>query len=108
MKINLRSKVLRIFLLFGIILVISSASVNAQLSGTYTICSSGCNYSSIGAAVTALNTSGINSTVTFKVSSGTYNESVTVNPVTGASAVNTVTFQGTGRGNSVITGDIFL
>src|SRR5205807_151085 len=96
------------FLLLGLILVISSTSMNAQLSGTYTICSSGCNYSSIGAAVNDMNNSGINGAVTFKVSSGTYNESVYVNPVTGASAANKVTFLGTGRGNSIITKGLVL
>ena len=67
-----------------------------QLSGTYTIDASGSgssNYTSFGAAVTALSTSGVNGAVTFNVASGTYTEQVTIPAITGASATNTITFQ---------------
>ena len=45
-------------------------NINAQLSGTYTIGSGG-NYTTINAAVTDLNTQGVNSAVTFNILSGT-------------------------------------
>lgn len=67
-----------------------------QLSGTYTINASGSgssNYTSFGAAVTALSTSGVSGAVTFNVASGTYTEQVTIPAITGASATNTITFQ---------------
>src|SRR5438105_14189078 len=89
-------------LLFGIFLYAGSA--NAQLSGTYTICSSGCNYSSISAAVSALNSNGVSGPVTFNIGSGTYNETLYLSSgISGASSTNTITFKGAGRGNSVIS-----
>jgi hypothetical protein len=85
-------------------LLLLSPAVKAQLSGTYTVCSSGCNYSSIGAAITDLKNKGISAAVTFNVSAGTYAENPTVNQaITGASATNTITFQGAGRGKSVVS-----
>jgi hypothetical protein len=86
-----------------ILLLLASFSLRAQLSGTYTICASGCNYSSVSAAVSNLNSQGISGPVTFNVSSGTYNAALSLNSVSGASATNTITFQGAGRGNAIIT-----
>jgi PKD repeat protein len=81
-----------------------TTGAKAQLSGTYTICPSGCNYSTIGAAITDLKNKGISAAVTFNVSAATYSENPTINQaITGASATNTITFQGAGRGKSVIT-----
>jgi PKD repeat protein len=76
----------------------------AQLSGSYTVCASGCNYSSISAAITDLKSKGISTAVTFNVAYGTYSENPSINGnITGASATNTITFKGVGRGKSVIT-----
>jgi PKD repeat protein len=76
----------------------------AQLSGTYTICPSGCNYSSIGAAITDLKNKGISASVTFNVSAATYSENPTITQtISGASATKTITFQGAGRGKSIVS-----
>ena len=78
----------------------------AQLSGTYTIDAAGTgtnNYTSFGAAVTALTTSGVSGAVTFNVASGTYTEQVNIGAVTGASSTNTITFQGSATAASTLT-----
>ena len=77
-------------------------NANAQLSGTYTIGSGG-NYTSITAAVTDLNTLGVNSAVTFNILSGTYDEQFEIGIINGVSASNTITFQSqTGNAADVI------
>jgi PKD repeat protein len=56
------------FYLLGLLI---SNQLQAQISGTKTVCTSGCDYSTIADAVTALNTSGVGSGgVTIEVSSG--------------------------------------
>jgi len=71
----------------------------AQLSGSYTIDPNGSgptNYKTFAAAVSALS-SGVSGPVVFTAASTTFKESVTVNPVTGVSSTNTVTFQAVGN-----------
>ena len=78
----------------------------AQLAGSYTIDAAGTgtsNYTSFGAAVTALNTSGVSGAVTFNVASGTYTEQVNLGSVTGASSTNSITFQGSTTAASILT-----
>lgn len=75
--------------------------VNAQLSGTYTIGSSGANYTSFSAAVSALS-AGVSGPVTFQVAPGTYEEYVTINQINGASATNRVIFRGMGADNQQV------
>ena len=75
--------------------------VNAQLSGTYTIGSSGSNYTSFSAAVSALS-AGVSGPVTFQVAPGTYEEYVTINEISGASATNRVIFRGMGADNQQV------
>jgi PKD repeat protein len=71
----------------------------AQMSGNYTICSSGCNYSSFGAAVSDLQSNGVNGPVTMNVAAGDYNETVYIYYIPGVSAANTITFKGQGQGS---------
>ena len=72
------------------------------LNGTYTIGTAG-NYPTFTAAVTALTTNGISGPVTFNVFSGTYAEQVVIGPVTGTSAVNTITFQSLALDSTAVT-----
>ncbi len=71
-------------------------------AGVYTINSAlptgGTNFQSFGDAIAALNC-GINGPVIFNVNplSGPYIEQAIINPISGASAVNTITFNGNGR-----------
>ncbi|SHI97656.1 Por secretion system C-terminal sorting domain-containing protein [Mesonia phycicola] len=70
----------------------------SQLTGTYNIGATG-DYATISAAIADLNTCGISSAVTFNLMSGSgpYNEQLVLNEVTGASATNTITFNGNGE-----------
>ena len=65
----------------------------AQLSGTYTIGGTNPSYTTINAAVTALNSSGINGPTTFNIRSGVYTEQVNIDSIPGISSTNTVKFR---------------
>lgn len=77
--------------------------VSPLAAGTYTINSAvatgGTNYQTFSAAATDLSCKGIAGAVVFNVASGSgpYNEQVTLNVIAGASATNTITFNGNGR-----------
>ncbi|MCB0480505.1 MAG: right-handed parallel beta-helix repeat-containing protein [Flavobacteriales bacterium] len=64
-----------------------------QLSGTYTIGGTSPSYASFTAAISALNTSGVNGPVVFNVRQGTYLEQLSFSGITGVSAVNNITFR---------------
>jgi len=71
----------------------------AQMNGTYTIdntlATGGTNYASFTAAVSALSTLGVNGAVTFAVGGNqTFTEQINIPQITGASATNTITFNG--------------
>ena len=80
--------------------VLSSNAYSAAMSGTYSICASSCSYSSIGAAVSDLTSYGVSGAVKFNIYGGSYKESITVGAITGASATNTITFNGNGSNAS--------
>jgi len=93
-------------LLFLLIAVLSVTYLNAQtctgfISGTYTINSAqptaGPNFQSFTDAIAALQC-GINGPVVFNVEpgSGPYNEQIIIPSIAGASATNTITFNGNG------------
>ena len=78
--------------------------VNAQLSGTYTINSSSSqnpDYTSFSAAASALS-AGVSGQVIFEVAPGTYEEYVTINQISGASATNRIIFRGMGADNQQV------
>lgn len=78
--------------------------VNAQLSGTYTISSNASqnpDYTSLSAAATALE-AGVSGQVIFEIAPGTYEEYVTINEISGASAANRVIFRGMGGDNQQV------
>ncbi|MFC5269295.1 T9SS type A sorting domain-containing protein [Adhaeribacter terreus] len=70
------------------------------LSGIYTINGAnptgGTNFQTFAAAINALTCAGISSAVTFNVTNGTYNEQIVIPEISGASATNTITFNGNG------------
>lgn len=81
------------FLLF----ILCSTLSYAQMSGVYTINPSGSgtkNYKTFTAAVSALNSSGVNGAVTFNVSNNSYNEQIEFKYVSGSSTSNTISFKG--------------
>ena len=76
---------------------------SGALSGTYTIDPAGSgatNFKRFGAADSALISCGVSGPVVFNVAAGTYVEQIDIPSITGASSVNTITFDG-GVGNSV-------
>lgn len=66
-----------------------------QLNGTYTIGGPAgpTNFPTIDSAVSVLNDCGVSGPVVFNIASGTYNEQVMINDITGISATNNVVFQ---------------
>ena len=90
--------------LFIILSLFITAIANAQLSGTYTINSNASqnpDYTSFSAAASALS-AGVSGQVIFEVAPGTYEEYVTINEITGASASNRVIFRGMGADNQQV------
>jgi hypothetical protein len=77
-----------------------STSAHAQLSGTYTVCASGCDYNTIQKAADDLKSQGISNSVVISIKPGFYNESVLIGKITGTSASHTVTFKGAGSTNT--------
>ena len=75
-----------------------TTTCGTPLAGNYTIGASG-NYPTFTDAVNALLACGISAPVVFDVltGSGPYNEQVAITPITGASATNTITFNGNGE-----------
>tara|TARA_B100000508_G_scaffold124704_1_gene108183 strand:+ start:18165 stop:33218 length:15054 start_codon:yes stop_codon:yes gene_type:complete len=82
----------RIFTSIILISLITSSGY-AQLSGTKTIGGASPDYTSIGAAITALQTSGVNGPVTFNIRQGTYTERMSLTQISGVNSTNTLTFQ---------------
>ncbi|MEI6507344.1 MAG: GEVED domain-containing protein [Bacteroidota bacterium] len=75
---------------------------SSALNGVYTIDPAGSgptNFPRFGAADSALMSCGISGPVLFNVAAGTYNEQVYLSTILGASATNTITFDG-GIGNA--------
>ncbi|HYG14859.1 MAG TPA: hypothetical protein VEC12_03830, partial [Bacteroidia bacterium] len=82
--------------------LLTSSAFAQALSGVKTIDASGSgpnNYTSFTAAVNDLMSKGVNGPVLFQVAAGTYTGQITIRAVSGASATNTVTFDG-GFGNA--------
>ena len=75
-------------------------AIPTPMSGTYTINSAvatgGTNFSSFSDAATALHCSGVNGPVILdvKAGNGVYNEQVFIDSISGASSINTITFEG--------------
>lgn len=68
-------------------------SFSQPLTGSYTIGLLGADYMTITAAVNDLKAKGVAGPVTFNIKSGVYHERISVPPVQGASAANTITFK---------------
>jgi hypothetical protein len=73
------------------------------LSGPYTIAASGADFATITEAVFNLNNYGICDPVSFSIAAGTYSEKIILNPITGASATNTIVFEGVDKISTILT-----
>ncbi len=89
-------------LFLSLVFFITISISYAQLSGTKTIGGSGANYSTISAAVAALNSSGVSGPVTFNIAPGTYTENFTINNIAGAGTANTIIFQSANNDSSSV------
>ena len=72
------------------------------LAGTYTVGNAASDFLTIPSAIAALYNCGIGGPVVFEVQAGNYNTPIAFNqPVTGANATNTVTFDGLAQGATI-------
>lgn len=74
-----------------------------SLSGTFSIGGFSPDYVKVSDAADAVTKYGVCGPVIFNIASGTYNERVVLGEIAGASATNTVTFQGPSLGTATIT-----
>lgn len=98
--------------MFMLLLLLLSVQAKAvvclsPMAGNYTIdhtmVTGGTNFQTFTEAVAALTDCGVSGAVTFTVAPGTYYEQVIIGAVPGASAVNTITFDGVDRETRTIT-----
>lgn len=94
---NKQFTILFLSILFGL-----SKLIAQPLNGTYTIGGSNPDFITINSAITALNNNGVNAPVVFNIRNGSYFELLLISPITGASATNTVTFQGESGDSSLV------
>lgn len=81
-------------------------TVSPKMSGTYTINASGSgttNFTTFALCSTALAVNGVSGPVTINVASGTYTEQVIIPAISGASSVNTITFDGGSSATTILT-----
>jgi PKD repeat protein len=93
---------------FALVLLILSAflkttTAHAAMAGTYTVCNSGCDFSSPSDAISNLNSQGVSGPVVFNVYAGTYSGSVSIGSISGASSTNTITFNGAGASATILS-----
>ncbi|MGB1040450.1 MAG: T9SS type A sorting domain-containing protein [Flavobacteriales bacterium] len=83
--------------ILSLLILLTLSSLATPLSGTYTINSAsatgGTNFISFNAAEDSLTANGVSGPVLFLVKQGTYTEQVSFGGITGASAINTITFK---------------
>jgi hypothetical protein len=88
----------------------TQATTSCSISGTKTIGASGCDYTTITAAVNAINSCGVSGPVVFQLKDATYSTSetfpITINAIAGASATNTITFKPYTGITSTISGSV--
>lgn len=70
------------------------ATACRALAGTYTVGTPTSDFATVADMLTALYNCTINGPVTFEFAPGVYNGNITLGPIPGASAINTVTFDG--------------
>jgi len=88
-------------------LVLCGSTVFAQLSGTYSIDPSGSgNYTSFTAAVSDLNSNGVNGDVTFIAKAGTYSNNFTITAFSGSGSYDVV-FKGASKTTTIVTSSTY-
>lgn len=88
-------------MIIAALVTLTATAFAAPMNGTYTIGkSANANFHTISAAVTALETAGVNGAVTMVIEKGVYNEKVEIHEINGTSATNTITFASASGDNS--------
>lgn len=77
--------------------------LGTPMSGTYTIGGTAPDFANFTEAVNALSVRGVSGPVVLNARNGTYNEQITIRPVAGASAANTITFQSETQTQTAVT-----
>jgi parallel beta-helix repeat protein len=90
-------------LLFVLFIFLYSRQAEAQLSGTKVIGTSPSDYTTFAAAVSALNSQGVNGNVIFNVKPNTYTERISINQISGAGPNKTITFQSLSGDSTSVT-----
>lgn len=91
-------------LLLACIGCLLSFSLHAQLNGTFTIGGTTPDYNTLSDAVADLSNVGVSGPVTFQIREGVYAESIQLyDPISGSSAINTVTFQSEAGDSTKVT-----
>ena len=83
----------------------TSTTLCTALAGTFSVGGTGANYPDVGAALAALSNCGISGPITLNVASGTYNGALYVGNIFGLDATNTITVNGAGMANTIISYD---
>lgn len=83
-------------------LLIASIAYSQPLNGVYSVGSTSSNYISISDAVADLNLNGVSAPVTFNIAPGIYQEQVVISAISGASPINTITFQSSSLDSSAV------
>lgn len=78
------------------------------LAGTYTVGTPTSDFYTVQEAATALSNCGVNGAVVFNVAAGTYAGSVRIGRINGASATNTITFEGNNAATITHNGNVFI
>jgi len=86
--------------------ILTYVNAKGQLSGNHTIdpskSASSTNFKTFSAAADSLSLKGVSGPVAFNVANGIYNESVDINFISGASYINTITFQSESKDSSKV------
>ncbi len=86
------------------LLLLANVALATGMSGTYTVRTSGGNYSTINSALSALKTNGVSGAVVIDIAKGTWSEKLSITSgISGVSSSNTVTFEGQGMFNTIIS-----
>lgn len=84
---------------------LSINNFKTSFSGNYTIGGAGADFNTPADAVAALNSFGVCGPTVFDINPGTYPGRLTINSITGASAVNTITFRSLNNDTAVVITD---
>lgn len=89
-------------LLLAVLLLAATFAKAQPLNGTYTVGPAG-SYATLAAAITALQTNGVNGPVYMDIISGIYTGNWTINAIAGTSTINRVTFRSQALNNTAVT-----